>query len=79
MVGHVLRAMEYSEEEVVAGDADNDSPTNHSVFNIVKEVLEEYAPGWEFIAHFNDAEETTEADVVAVLEKAAAKLDEKVQ
>jgi hypothetical protein len=47
--------------------------------NLLKETLIEFTNGkYEHIPQFNDADETTEADAVAFLEKAAVRFDERV-
>lgn len=74
-----MLAQGFTEEEVVSGKADDRNMDAFNVFEFVNNVVREFTNGrFEFVADFNDDDRTTEEDVVALLEKAAVRWDERI-
>ena len=74
-VGHLYRA--FGADENCSFDEDADVDLFHRQWAFVEQVVDEFTNGeFDDIPAFNDDPTTTEADVVALLEKAAVRWDE---
>lgn len=77
--GHVFKAMGYTDFDICSGAADvRQTTTKPYLDEIFQQVSFEFSNGQtRYVAEINDDPTTTEDDIVAFLEKAAVRLDEK--
>lgn len=76
-LGHIANVKGYSDLYDI--DVDEAKVFVESETDILNNLAKEMSNGrYQFIADFNDADETTEDDVVTLLEKAAVRFEENV-
>lgn len=77
--GHWLKAIGYTDKQMDFAEPETDEDTNAMCALLNKVAIELFPDrGFQFIAEVNDHPDTTEEDMVTVLEKAAVRWDERV-
>lgn len=76
-LGHIALARGFDANRLY--DFDEDDVFDTSETELLNSLAREMSNGdYQYIADFNDADDTTEADVVTLLEKAAVRIEENV-